>query len=608
MISTAPDSTIHYVYICEAKGIQRYIFDSGPLRDLIGASELVASLTSASNGGDPLIVAVAKAVGLAVRPLEAERSQEEHYTAWFSRCAAGAFALHSHDLEKLRDVQSLWRLVTSLTRPGLEFADTLLEDGATSETEALKRAYQSGSSVRFNSAAELPPAGGPASHFNPRTGRLVTRYFQYPSPRSNEEVDIVEVDVVTEAQRRQADRLQGIENDGVANRFVGDMKANSKDGKTLPYVFPRNLEHNDRDSFENPVFPFRGADRRIAVVHADLSGLGQIYMKAGDKLSKAKDRLKLSAAIEAAVESAAQTATQEILLAEGVPEDWAKRTRGINLRSKRTQKIQNAEIVPARPVVLGGDDLTIIVRGDLAVQFAIRLLAAIESKSKAKFSALMNADTDKFSFLPTHLSACAGVAIGNAGQPFQMLNDLAEGLCKFAKKDAKKDADKTKPYPSMLAFHNTTHSVREDYQDGVRAREMEFRDASGQTFFMSANPYGLPGACAKYRQCDDLLKLAKAFDTLPRGRGNLMEALSLLQTRPALADEPWKRWWLVREEDDLSTPSAKKAFDDIKNILGKKDASPPPLSPLAGLVSDALELCDLGIGAQLKDECKGVAT
>ena len=86
---------------------------------------------------------------------------------------------------------------------------------------------------------------------------------------------------------------------------------------------------------------------------------------------------------------------------------------------------------PACPIVLGGEDLAILVRGDLAVAFARAFLEAFERESRARLGEL--ADRHGLEGLGQGLTACAGVALVKASHPFHLAFDLAEALCAHAK-------------------------------------------------------------------------------------------------------------------------------------------------------------------------------
>ncbi|MFI4996046.1 MAG: hypothetical protein ACHQAQ_09715 [Hyphomicrobiales bacterium] len=586
---SAPPAESHHAYLFEAKGIQRYIFDSGPLRDLVGASDLVAELAASPEGaredaddvlrteaaselvaetGYDLIGKVLWALGV-----------EERGATRFSRRAGGAFCLHSDSPATLDRVRALWRLVVGLHCPGLEISDSG-QVSARDEIDALNSAYEAGSAVRTNTTAELPPTGHPFTAFNPRTGRLATRLYAYWD--SGRKVDDVSaVDVVTEAQRRRGQRLQDIERlDGAARRFLG--RETRKAGR--PYVFPRNLDPDEGDSRENPLFPFRDEeDSRIGIVHADLSGLGQIFQSATDpaKVRDAAVVLEIATAIERIIEGAAQEATRNVLLP-------AARAWPPGRPAGSAEIVQH--VVPARPVLLGGDDITILVRGDLALPFTHLLLAEIEKRSEEKFKALKDAVAKNCPALalPDRLSACAGVAIVKAGQPFLMSNALAESLCKFAKTSAKSDPEgraREAPYPSFLAFHVAQSTLREEYRD-ILDREMTAGDVR-----LTGNPYRVGTASDGGEHAfAHLLKLAEALLAAPRGRGKLIEAGALIFDDAAAARAAWIRWREVLHADNEDGGAALHRVDEALASIAGADVFEKAL----GVVSDALELVDLG--------------
>jgi hypothetical protein len=532
--------TPSYAYLFEAKGVQRWLFDSGPLRDLIGASDLVAGLTASD--GDGLLSDVLAAVGL-------------NPNARFSRRAGGAFCVHWSDRRELERFRALWRLAVALNCPGLECSDAGPVE-ARDEKDGVEQARKASGGIRFNSAANLPPTGHPFTLFNPRTGRLATRVFAYGG-------DQTLVDVVSEPHREHADALartfaRSRRHDRVARRFLTDAALEADP----PYVFPRNLEPDEGDEYDNPLFPFRAEDRRIVVLHADLSGLGQIFHNATKSARSAGDIKEVADAIERVVEGAAQNAMSTLLIAAEPPRDYdGKRLR----------------VLPARPVLLGGDDITILIRPDLAFRFAETLLKEIEARSEREFEAFANRGLGL-----KKVSACAGLAVVKAGQPFLMANTLAETLVKHAKKRAK--ARGAPPYPSFLAFHVSQSTLREEYEMIVN-RELTARGVS-----LTANPYRV-GSPPEDGECgwDDLTKLAKALAEAPQGRGKLIEAGRHLFDEPAEAQRKWTRWREVLErETDCQR-------DDIDVALRSFDrGAEPTLTASIGAISDALELIDLG--------------
>ncbi len=97
--------------------------------------------------------------------------------------------------------------------------------------------------------------------------------------------------------------------------------------------------------------------------------------------------------------------------------------------------------LPILPILLGGDDLTIICDGHAALQFTHDFLTEFEEQT-ARNDLELAGDIIPFiagnAFKPArYLSACAGIAIVKPHFPFSAAYDLAEELIKSAK-DVKK--------------------------------------------------------------------------------------------------------------------------------------------------------------------------
>lgn len=172
----------------------------------------------------------------------------------------------------------------------------------------------------------------------------------------------------------------------------------------------------------------------IAIIHADGNGLGKIIQKIGDDKDKLK---KFSSDLDKATEKAAQEAFEYIDGRFG---------------------IKNEKIIPIRPVVLGGDDFTMICRADFAVEYTTAFLQAFENNTKA---------------MGHPLTSCAGIAFIKSSFPFHYGVKLAESLCEAAKKDAKSDEIcKDGLPPSCLMFHKVQDCFVTDY-NAIVDRELK---------------------------------------------------------------------------------------------------------------------------------------
>jgi hypothetical protein len=115
----------------------------------------------------------------------------------------------------------------------------------------------------------------------------------------------------------------------------------------------------------------------------------------------------------------------------------------------------------------------VICSADIALRFTNEFLKEFEVQTKKELKSLVdNYDLEEFK---EGLSACAGVAFCNEKYPFHYGINLAEDLCKVAKKEAKKINDTLAP--SSLMFHNVQSSFYTSYSDFVK-NELELNNIS----------------------------------------------------------------------------------------------------------------------------------
>lgn len=475
-------------YLFEAKGIQRYILASGRLRDAVGASELIDQLT---RGDEALIRKVVQS---------ATAKEKAAAMVGYSRCAAGCFCLHSDSKDLLSRIADVWRLVVSATRPGLEFSEGW--GAGPDDVAALDRAYASLSRARENGGAGLPPAGAPVTLHANQTGLPAAEVFRY---RNADGEDEFIADLLTQAQRSAADALK---DQGVAVRFLAPAERQK-------YRFPRDLgiphelskeSHQRRDAR----FPFLSGDQRVATIHADVSGLGQIFSRAAKHLEVPNGLLVLSNQIESAMEAAAQQASAVLI-------DHAQ-----------------GEVLPARPVVLGGDDVVIIVRADLALSYVENLLKAIET-------GMAKVLKDHAGF-PAKLTACAGVAITGASHPHLSASALADELCAFAKRKAKEGREHA-DYLSLAAFHVCTDPEIVNYRQVVLPALTVERTAGRESgaYRLTANPYAAGDPVGGFIGLSQLRALAGKV-AAAGGIGHLLDLRKELLDGGRSAPEGWARW------------------------------------------------------------------
>jgi len=180
----------------------------------------------------------------------------------------------------------------------------------------------------------------------------------------------------------------------------------------------------------------KNANNKIAIIHADGNKMGLMLQEMNKSL---KD--KSSEEIQKVFKDFSTQITKSTN--DAVKEAF----------EKNFNKDDNS--IPFRPVVIGGDDVTVICRADDALGFTNDYLEAFEKNTKENFKKY------KLSEYAEKLTACAGVAFCNKKFPFHYAVDLAEALCSFAKKESNREA-------SCLVFHNIQSSYFTDYQSYVK--------------------------------------------------------------------------------------------------------------------------------------------
>lgn len=272
-------------------------------------------------------------------------------------------------------------------------------------------------------------------------------------------------------------------------------QSNEKSKETLFKKIAGLEVKNSEIAFDIADITASGKNAWIAVIHADGNGLGSIIQNVAGKLMKEGKFSTFSNAIEAATKNAVQKAFKEVVL------------KGFDSKYK----------YPIRPVILGGDDLTVIIRADLALQFTKVFLKEFETTSREEFEALGLTGYEK------GLTACAGIAFVKESYPLHYALHLAEELCGDAKKKVKAvDCEnKYSTIPkSSLAFYKVQDSFLDDLKE---IKERTLKTASGLDFY--TGPYLLEEVDQLNTRLETIAKEAKKSDKV-KSVGKLRQIVS----------------------------------------------------------------------------------
>ena len=191
---------------------------------------------------------------------------------------------------------------------------------------------------------------------------------------------------------------------------------------------------------------------KIAVIHIDGNGVGGVMRKLAD----AKERVN------------ATVFEEQVGCKRDDPDSLRRFLLNINERLQRAVEMSFAEAwadiarlaerdaeaagrsytaVPVVPVIVGGDDVTVITSGDYALPFAARYLGHYERKTGE--DPLLRYLTPPEGSATGPMTAAAGVAVVRRNFPFHLAYGLAEKLVDGAKAVGKT----TGPPCSTLGFH-----------------------------------------------------------------------------------------------------------------------------------------------------------
>lgn len=166
----------------------------------------------------------------------------------------------------------------------------------------------------------------------------------------------------------------------------------------------------------------------IAVVHADGNGIGDIIATIDDLHTYREFSKSLEAATHAAFVAAVDSLAEQ---------DWLI------------------------PLIVGGDDVTFLCDGRLALTMTRAYLTEFERATAQLVGDLVGKSGEQL----THLTACAGIAFVKPNFPFHAAHELAEELCRAAKKTTKVRAAQRSSYDFHVLHDSVLRplaNIRED--------------------------------------------------------------------------------------------------------------------------------------------------
>jgi hypothetical protein len=168
-------------------------------------------------------------------------------------------------------------------------------------------------------------------------------------------------------------------------------------------------------------------------------------------------------------------------------------------------------VLPFRPIVFGGDDVTFVCDGRLGLPLAAVYLEEFERAARQHMPEMD---------VPVH--ACAGIAIVKAHYPFARAYTLSEALCKNAKRAVK---DHCMTDTSALDWHFATAGITGSI-GAIRQREYLIQEGATRKR-LDMRPISLrpPGMERSWRNWETFLGVVDHFKRNAANRRNKIMAL-----------------------------------------------------------------------------------
>lgn len=412
----------------DTAAIQKYIFSSNRLRENIGASHLIASVT-----GRWAFEAILKATsdtGGHHNVLDADGTLSE---VTIEQSDTGAEVLYSgggNFVVLFRNGNMQKRFVQSLSRRVLQEAPGLrlmihsvpFVLGRDVLGEKLKQLFQEMKAKRSTEPNAMPAAG-----------LSVTVMCQSTA--------LPAVDT-----RKTGDGNERPTSAEVLAKLDAADSANTR----LKSTFPLEQGHEYPLDFDD-LGRTRGEASLIAVVHADGDGIGK-------KIEAIGVQYKSPAHLREHINELRWFSQNLAQAAQNAQKGTVERLWQLASDSVEVAELFERHYVPFRPLVFGGDDVTFVSDGRIGLALTLEYLQRFQFETEQ--------------LLNERLTACAGVAIVKSHYPFARAYELAEELSKSAKKYRRESA----PDHCCLDWHFTTGGI---YGDLTEIRQREYTVKAG---------------------------------------------------------------------------------------------------------------------------------
>lgn len=529
----------------EARGIQSYIFDSGKMKEMVGASELVKELCESKL--DEVINHLKLEQIIPTKKEDSDKvANMTPNQIFFSRRSGGVFTAIFADKSMRDRFLSIWSILVTRLVPGLETVNAVYESDDLQKL--IKETYDILGYNRNCSPPVLPEAT-PMHVLAPRTGKPAAENIISPdgSRGWTDEASIIKQKIADSESSK-----------ALSSSFLSSEYKNK-------FLFPKNLEY---DNDEKTEFPYRKDSRYLGLIHADGNGLGETLLSIRKQFTDGAEyavMLRLfSDHLEKSTREAAQKATAKLIAKYG----------------------KDSGILPMRPLVLGGDDLTVLVRADYAMDFTEDYCKAFEETTEGNFKYLHESSGGK---IPAKLTACAGIAYIKNNQPFMDAFELAESLCSASKKVSKdvKKKESRNYIPATVTSLVVTNSFIESYE-AYKKRELTIKKGNKE-YIATLGAYAFDENEKSIPTLKSLRNLCETFKKDGVTSSSVRQYATMIFGDENISREKWRRWIEILDKRHLTANLIKSlelfGMENVKESPWTKDNKTP--------IFDALQLLSM---------------
>ncbi len=228
---------------------------------------------------------------------------------------------------------------------------------------------------------------------------------------------------------------------------------------------------------------YRDGESYISVIHIDGNNMGVKFSSCRDM----SERKALSLAVKRTVQNAFGYLVNSIIT------EYDSYDQVLDMRVLQQG---NKRLLPLRPIIIGGDDITFICPGRMGLQYAKTFINYVNSEDLLDDDLYNHIQRTTGRQVSKSLSCCAGVAIVPAKYPFFRAYELAEQLCDEAKGLSRKDDGS---YLDFAILHG------EKYADIALLRKEQYTAKGGSLHY---GPYNVLGGKKDAHSMNALFALA----------------------------------------------------------------------------------------------------